>query len=201
MATRGVSGIGLTAVAAGTVLATSGIKNATVADTLRALIKGQSPTGGTPTVPPAVAAGQAQPDTGSTGSAIADDALRYVGVPYKWAGATPAGWDCSGFVTWVLHHDLGLNLPSNVHTVTGAFLLWSGAVTIARSKCAAGDLVCWSTHIGIATSNKQMVDAPHTGVSTRVENIWPGATIRRVTAGLSVSGATPVGAGQYHTQN
>lgn len=191
MATRGVSGLGLTSVVAGIVLVTSGMKNATVADTLRAMLKGQAPAAGPSTVVsgtetsvgPVVntpGAGPAGALSSSRGSAIANDALKYVGVPYKFSGSTPSGWDCSGFVTWVLHHDLGYELPSNTHTVTGQFLVWSGATTVARNQCQAGDLVCWPGHIGIAVSNSQMVDAPHTGAVTRVENIWPGAVIRRV---------------------
>ena len=27
----------------------------------------------------------------------------YLGTPYKWGGKSPKGWDCSGFVWWVLH--------------------------------------------------------------------------------------------------
>lgn len=118
---------------------------------------------------------------GSYGARIAGYASQYVGVPYKWGGATPAGFDCSGLVTWILHHDLGLNLPSNVHTVTGQFLVWSGAVTVPVSLRQPGDLVCWAGHIAICTASTRMIEAPGAGLKVRdVRLRTGGATFRRV---------------------
>lgn len=122
------------------------------------------------------------------GNAIAQAAVKYDGAPYKWGGATPAGWDCSGFVTYVLHHDLGLNLPSNTHTVTLQFLTWSGAVTVPSSQAQAGDLVCWPTHVAIAINPTTCIGAETYGVGTVTgpfNQMGPGGetyTVRRVKA-------------------
>ena len=175
-----VSGLALLAVGAGVLLIVAGSHRTSIVDVLKASIKGHPiPDRGwyndasltaaslTPNVDQSggqnsssgvvgrgVAAGS------GLGAQVAADALGYVGqVRYRWGGATPDGWDCSGFVTWVLHHDFGFDLPSNDHTVTGQFLLWSGARTVKRADMQPGDLVCWPGHIGIAVDAKMMVNA------------------------------------------
>ncbi len=35
---------------------------------------------------------------------LIDFARKHLGTPYKWAGTTPGGFDCSGFVYYVFHH-------------------------------------------------------------------------------------------------
>lgn len=177
----GLSGIALGLVTGGIVLTYSGLKNATVLDTVRALLRGEPVTSGPSQIDAArqaVAAttapsGRVLGYGNALGQAVADRARFYVGkVPYVWAGEDPSGWDCSGFVTYLLHHDFGLELPDNTHTVTAQFMTWSGAATIPRDQCEAGDLVCWWPHIGLATGRDTMVNAAAPGTITREERIW-----------------------------
>ena len=44
------------------------------------------------------------------GSKIEQIARSVIGTPYSWGGATPAGFDCSGFTSWVYSH-VGITLP------------------------------------------------------------------------------------------
>lgn len=183
----GFSGFGLAAAIGGGVLILSATRNQSVSDTLRALIRGESlavkPSG---FIPDTTEGGDVRGGS-ATGADVAKTAVSYIGVPYSWAHHTPDGWDCSGFVTYVLHHDHGLDLPNNVHTVTTQFYVWTGAITVPRSSCQAGDLVCWVSHIGIAINNTQMVHAPGIGQKTQVGNIWsvPAPIIRRPKAYLT----------------
>lgn len=184
---QGISGLVIIGAFVGMALIVSGLKNAPVAEVVRAMLQGRPPESGPSQLPGRVggsgsfgiASGVSAPGGSATGSAVAAQALRYVGVPYRFGYHTPAAWDCSGFVTWVLHHDFGIDLPNNTHTVTGQFMVWSGAVTVPRNQCAAGDLVCWWGHIGIATGRDTMVNAPGIGIRTREQSIGFGAVIRR----------------------
>lgn len=136
------------------------------------------PNGGTP----GGGTGTGDGSGSSSGNMIVDAAKKYLGVPYVWGGHSRAGMDCSGFVTVVLK-DVGVtNLPSMTHTVTGQFLIWSGAQTVPRGDCRAGDLVCWTGHIGIAVDNGNMIHAPTFGQNVQIGKIWnaPAPVIRRV---------------------
>jgi len=106
-----------------------------------------------------------------SGNAVAQDALQYDGAPYIYGGAKPNGWDCSGFVNWVLGHDLNIKLPGatkpgfngNIHgPVVLTYANWSKAERV--SKPEPGDLCIWvgvgpAGHIGIAVSPTKMISA------------------------------------------
>jgi cell wall-associated NlpC family hydrolase len=83
-------------------------------------------------------------------------ALQYVGVPYKWGGTSPSGFDCSGFVQYVLAKH-NLSVP---RTATQMY-----AIGKAVSAPQPGDLVFFSTyapgasHVGIYMGNNQFISA------------------------------------------
>jgi cell wall-associated NlpC family hydrolase len=203
VARSSISGLGVALATAGGLLLYTGIRNVSIVDGLRDVIGGKPP-GTTPGAPvgPAlaslvtnvdkaiaantarqgldVATGTGTQPGGPLGRAIADAARAYLGKPYVWAGtfANGGGGDCSGLVYRALN-DIGIHVP---RLITTGFLVWTGATSIPRDQCAEGDLVCWTGHIGIAVSNTQMINAPHTGAVVRVDNIWtqPPPVIRRV---------------------
>jgi cell wall-associated NlpC family hydrolase len=182
---------------AGGLVLYAGMKNVTVSDALRGILKGTMPTGApqvtklsqalVPAAGPDVPTDSGSISTGGTvkpgplGVQIVNAARQYLGRPYEFAAHGPNAFDCSGLVTYVLHHDLGLNLPSNVHTVTGLFYGWTGARTVGRPP-AEGDLICWMGHIGIATGPTRMIHAPQPGQVVKEQDIWwtPEPLVRRV---------------------
>ena len=76
-------------------------------------------------------------------------AQEYIGVPYVWGGATPEGFDCSGYVQYVFAQ-AGLQLP---RTADEQFLY--GYQIEEKDRLLPGDLVFFETyepgpsHIGI----------------------------------------------------
>jgi cell wall-associated NlpC family hydrolase len=105
------------------------------------------------------------PTVGARAAAIA---LRAVGVPYRWGGASPAaGFDCSGLVYWA-YGRLGIELPHS------SYALHELGRPVARSKMKAGDLLFFSGlgHVGIYIGRGRMVHAPHSG--SRVEVVRLG---------------------------
>lgn len=105
---------------------------------------------------------QTQPQQGinlpasASGSEVAKFALQFQGVPYVWGGTTTAGWDCSGFTSYVFRQ-FGVNLPhqSEAQRAFGTLV----------SNPEPGDLMWMSGHVGIYIGNGMMVHAstPSTG--------------------------------------
>lgn len=189
-------------------------------DVLAALLAGKAPA--RPSSQPGftVSAGGGQVGAGSpagsaTGSAIADDALKYKGAGYVWGGAPAKGtgnWDCSSFVNWVLGHDLGLAIPgfktydgSSHGPNTLSYLAWAGATTVGHNGADAqpGDLCVWQTHMGIAIGNGQMISARDPQEGTGIDTIQgdiPGEILyirrlRAAGAAGSSADAAPSGIG------
>jgi cell wall-associated NlpC family hydrolase len=105
--------------------------------------------------------------TGSGGAghaAAAQIALRYLGVPYVWGGASPSGFDCSGLVMYV-YAQLGISLPH--YTVAQ----WNATEPISSPE--PGDLVFFNSlgHVGIYIGGGRFVDAPHTGSVVRIDSM------------------------------
>jgi cell wall-associated NlpC family hydrolase len=96
-------------------------------------------------------------------------ALRYLGIPYRWGGASPAGFDCSGFVMYV-YGRLGLALPHN-----GA-QLWGVGRFVPRNHLAAGDVVFFNGlgHVGIYIGRGRFVHSPQSGDVVKISRLSEG---------------------------
>ena len=102
-------------------------------------------------------------------------ALRYVGAPYRWGGASPRGFDCSGLTQYV-YRQLGVDLP---HKASLQFSTRYGQRIRAMGSLAPGDLVFFVrttpargiTHVGIYVGNGMMVTANSARVGVQYVNI------------------------------
>jgi cell wall-associated NlpC family hydrolase len=105
-----------------------------------------------------------KPTIGARAAAIA---LREVGVPYRWGGASPAsGFDCSGLVYWA-YGRLGVNVPHS------SYALYDTGRWVARSRMKAGDVLFFYGlgHVGIYVGRGRMVHAPHSGTNVQVVSL------------------------------
>jgi cell wall-associated NlpC family hydrolase len=100
-------------------------------------------------------------------------AMQYLGVPYVWGGASPSGFDCSGFTMYV-YAQIGVSLPH----YTGA--QYAMGVAVPRDQLQPGDLVFFDGlgHEGMYIGNNQFIHAPHTGDVVKISSIagWYAST-------------------------
>lgn len=118
--------------------------------------------------------GGASPSTGTpaeTGgvAVFVAVALGLVGEPYRWGGAAPGGFDCSGLVVYAGRR-AGLELPRTAQEQAHS------GVAVPRAQMQAGDLVFMhlarkELHVGIAVDAEHFVHAPSSGGRVRVDSL------------------------------
>jgi cell wall-associated NlpC family hydrolase len=110
-----------------------------------------------------VSTGPAPPPTHSSVVAIAE---QYLGVPYRWGGASPSGFDCSGLVMYVFAQ-VGVSLPHSSYAQYGM------GSPVSRDQLQPGDLVFFDGlgHVGIYVGGGQFIHAPHTGDVVRISSL------------------------------
>lgn len=120
----------------------------------------------TPTPTPAPAPAPAPSHSGD----LIGEAYKYLGVPYVWGGKTPAGFDCSGFTSYVFRQAYGMEIGS-----------WTGAqenlgTKISVSQAQPGDLLFWGSagstyHVAIYLGGGSYIHAPYEGRTVEVNTI------------------------------
>jgi peptidoglycan DL-endopeptidase CwlO len=105
----------------------------------------------------------------SVGARAVSIAERYLGVPYRWGGADPSGFDCSGLVMYV-YAQLGVHLP---HFAAAQY---RDGRHVRMDQLRRGDLVFFDdlNHVGIYIGGGRFIHAPHTGDHVRISSLAGG---------------------------
>lgn len=101
-------------------------------------------------------------------SEVVPYAMKFIGVPYRWGGTTPSGFDCSGFTQYVYRNAAGISIPRVSRAQIGA------GERVSRSDLAPGDLVFFGSpihHVGIYVGGGRYIHAPHTGARVRIDSM------------------------------
>jgi cell wall-associated NlpC family hydrolase len=104
-------------------------------------------------------------------SSVVGIAMRYLGTPYVYGGASPSGFDCSGLVMYV-YAQVGVHLPH----YTVAQYDYPDSVSVPRNQLEPGDLVFFAGlgHVGIYVGGGNFIHAPHTGSVVRIDSLSEG---------------------------
>ena len=101
----------------------------------------------------------------ANGSAIIDAASQLVGIPYASGGTTTAGFDCSGFTSYVFAQ-VGISLPRTSGAQAGA------GTVVSRADAQPGDLIFSPGHIAIYAGGNTQIDSPRPGKTIQFREIW-----------------------------
>jgi cell wall-associated NlpC family hydrolase len=106
----------------------------------------------------------------SPGEALARSALGLLGVPYRFGGTTPQGFDCSGLVFY-LHERSGVIVPRTAYGQRHA------AKPVVHDALAPGDLVFFRMsgrkvdHVGVYVGEGRFVHAPRRARPVSLESL------------------------------
>ena len=114
------------------------------------------------------------PDRPAVAKALSDRAAAHaskmVGRPYRYGGASPAGFDCSGLVHYS-YRQAGVKLPR----ATEAQLAAARRIKLAQLR--PGDLLFFNQegkrfgHVGLYLGNGRFVHAPSSGKTVRTDRL------------------------------
>lgn len=109
--------------------------------------------------------------TAPGGQGAVQAAESQIGVPYEWGGEQPGvGFDCSGLTQWSWRQ-VGVSIPRTAEEQMQA------VTPVPLSQMEPGDLVFWgsggsASHVGIYIGNDEVVHAPSSGQTVRIQQIW-----------------------------
>ncbi|GLY18366.1 NlpC/P60 family protein [Kineosporia rhizophila] len=115
------------------------------------------------------------------GQEVVADAAKLKGTPYRWGGTTTSGFDCSGYVGYVMRQSGVTHLSRTSHAMRG------DTKKISKRAKKKGDLVFFANsggkvyHVGIYAGAGKIWHSPGSGRSVTKADIWTSSyTVGRV---------------------
>lgn len=110
----------------------------------------------------------------SAGARVVQIAEQYLGIPYVYGGSTPAGFDCSGFTSYVFKQ-MGYSLYRS------SYQQINNGIPVSKSELLPGDLLLFKRqgasrihHVGIYVGDGMMIHSPQTGDVIKYTSIVSG---------------------------
>jgi len=109
------------------------------------------------------------------GGKIVAMAMKYIGSPYVWAGASPKGFDCSGFVMYVVQQAANLNITHSIGAQA------SSGQYVSKDNLQPGDLIYFAgtytaglSHAGIYIGGGRFIHAENESTGVVISNLNDG---------------------------
>ncbi len=104
------------------------------------------------------------------GTALVEEAKKYLGIPYLWGGTTTSGFDCSGLMQYVCRQQ-GISISR-----TSREQFANDGVFVTKAELQPGDLVFFQKngvihHVGMYVGDGMMIHAPRTGENVQIASM------------------------------
>lgn len=122
----------------------------------------------------------------ATGAEILSKAQSYLGTPYAYGGASPSGFDCSGFVYYV-YGTFGISVGRTPAAQASA------GTQVDKASLQVGDIVLFAgtggsgiTHAGIYAGNGQFIHSPNSRSTVSYSDLTSGYWSEHFYCGIRV---------------
>ena len=135
---------------------------------------------------PTISGSTVSGSTGVSGSQILAKATQYLGTPYVYGGASPSGFDCSGFVYYV-YGTFGISVGRTPDAQ------YSAGTVVDKASLQPGDIVLFSntyasgiSHSGIYAGNGQFIHSPNSRSTVSYSDLTSGYWSEHFYCGIRV---------------